>query len=67
MREVAKRNDTVRFIQFHNDDAEMTKEGLPAVLAYKRGDKIAGLVAVDKELPKDSEISAVSLETVFRR
>jgi hypothetical protein len=67
MREVAKRNDTVRFIQLHNSDAEMPREGLPAVLAYKRGEKIAGLVPLLNELPDDSELSAVSLETVFRR
>jgi hypothetical protein len=67
MREVAKRNDTTRFIKLHNSDAEMEEEGLPAVLAYKRGDKVAGLVPLLNELPDDSELSAVSLETCFRR
>jgi hypothetical protein len=67
MREVAKRNDTVRFIRLHNSDAEMEPEGLPAVLAYRRGEKIAGLVPLLNELPDDSELSAVSLETCFRR
>lgn len=67
MCQVAKRNDTVRFIKLHNDDAEMEEEGVPAVLAYKGGDKFAGLVPLLNELPDDSELSAVSLETAFRR
>ncbi|KAH7384078.1 thioredoxin-like protein [Phaeosphaeria sp. MPI-PUGE-AT-0046c] len=67
MREVAKRNDTTRFIRLHNSDAEMDEAGLPAVLAYKRGEKFAGLVPLLNELPDDSELSAVSLETCFRR
>jgi hypothetical protein len=67
MAEVAKRNDTVRFIKLHNDDAEMEEAGLPAVLAYKRGEKIAGLVPLLDALPDDSELSAISLETAFRR
>ncbi|KAL1654135.1 hypothetical protein SLS61_003137 [Didymella pomorum] len=67
MRQVAKRNDTVRFIKLHNADAEMEEEGVPAVLAYKGGDKFAGLVPLLNELPDDSELSAVALETAFRR
>jgi hypothetical protein len=67
MREVAKRNDTTRFIRLHNSEAEMEPQGLPAVLAYKRGEKFAGLVPLLSELPDDSELSAVSLETCFRR
>ena len=67
MRQVAKRNDTVRFVKLHNADAEMEEEGVPAVLAYKGGEKFAGLVPLLNELPDDSELSAVSLETAFRR
>jgi len=67
MRQVAKRNDTVRFVKLHNTDAEMEEEGVPAVLAYKGGEKFAGLVPLLNELPDDSELSAVSLETAFRR
>ena len=33
----------------------------------KRGEKVAGLVPLLNELPDDSELSAVSLETCFRR
>lgn len=67
MRQVAKRNDTVRFVKLHNDDAEMEEEGVPAVLAYKGGEKFAALVPLLNELPDDSELSAISLETAFRR
>ena len=67
MHEVAKRNDTTRFVKLHYEDAEMENAGVPAVLAYKNGDKFAGLVPVLDELPEDSELSAVALETAFRR
>ncbi|KAJ4290225.1 hypothetical protein N0V90_010440 [Kalmusia sp. IMI 367209] len=67
MREVARRNDTTRFVKLHYLDAEMEMAGIPAVIAYKNADKFAGLVPLLDELPKDSELTAVSLETVFRR
>ena len=67
MRQVAQRNDTVRFVKLHNDDAEMEEEGVPAVLAYKGGDKFASLLPLLEEIPDDSELSAVALETAFRK
>lgn len=67
MREVARRNDTTRFVKFHYADAEMELMGVPAVLAYKGGEKFAGLVPLVDELPADSELSALSLETCFRQ
>ncbi|KAF2273143.1 thioredoxin-like protein [Westerdykella ornata] len=67
MRQVAARNDSVRFVKLHYEDAEMEVAGVPAVLAYRNADKFAGLVPLMDELPEDSELSAVSLETVFRR
>ncbi|KAF2851348.1 hypothetical protein T440DRAFT_517352 [Plenodomus tracheiphilus IPT5] len=68
MHDVARRNDTVRFVQMYGDDADMEDDDvLPAVLAYKGGDKIATLLPVIHMLPKDSELSAVSLETLFRQ
>ena len=67
MREVAKRNDTTRFIKLHNSDAEMDPGVLPAVLAYKHDTKFADMFALDKEWPVDSELSPVSLETSLRR
>ncbi|PVH99433.1 thioredoxin-like protein [Periconia macrospinosa] len=67
MYEVARRNDTTRFVKLHYEDAEMESAGIPAVLAYKNGEKFAQLVPVLDELPEDSVLSAVSLETAFRR
>jgi hypothetical protein len=67
MRDVAKRNDTVRFVKLHAEDAEMDPDVLPAVLAYKGGDKFASLLPLLNELPDDSELSAIALETVFRQ
>lgn len=67
MREVAKRNDTVRFVKMYNDDAEIEDTGVPAVLAYKGGEKFADLIPLVECLPDDSELSAISLETVFRQ
>ncbi|PSN65931.1 thioredoxin-like protein [Corynespora cassiicola Philippines] len=67
LRDVAKRNETVRFVKLHYEDAEMEVAGVPAVLAYRNAEKFAGLVPLMEELPEDSELSAVSLETCFRR
>jgi hypothetical protein len=67
MRQVAQRNDHVRFVKLHYEDAEMEVAGVPAVLAYKNTEKFAGLVPLMDEIPEDSELSAVSIETVFRR
>jgi hypothetical protein len=67
MREVAQRNDTVRFVKLRGEDAEMDQAVLPAVLAYKRGDKFADLLPLLNQLSDDSELSAVSLETLFRQ
>jgi hypothetical protein len=67
MRQVATKNDHVRFVKLHYEEAEMEVAGVPAVLAYKGADKFAGLVPLMDELPEDSELSVISLETVFRR
>lgn len=67
MREVARRNDTVRFVKLHNQEAEIGQEGVPAVLAYKGGELFADLVPLASKLPRDSELTAVSLETVLRQ
>ncbi|CAN9287977.1 unnamed protein product [Alternaria alternata] len=67
MLHVAKRNDTVRFVKMHGEDAEMDRVVLPAVLAYKSGDKFASLLPLLEEIPDDSELSAVALETAFRK
>jgi hypothetical protein len=67
MREVAKRNDTTRFVKLHYEDAEMEVAGVPAVIAYRNADKFAALVPLMDEFPHDSELTALSIETIFRR
>ncbi|KAF2796766.1 hypothetical protein K505DRAFT_359048 [Melanomma pulvis-pyrius CBS 109.77] len=68
MREVAQRNNTIRFIKLHCEDADMglVDADLPAVLIYKRNALFASYLPVTAALPKDSELSAISLETGFR-
>lgn len=67
MREVARRNDTVRFVKMHGEEAELDRDVLPAVLAYKGGEKFASILPLLNELPDDSELSVVSLETALRK
>lgn len=67
MHEVAKRNDTVRFVKMDNDIAEIDPTGVPAVIAYKAGNKFADIMSLPDALPRDSEVSAVSLETLLRQ
>jgi len=40
---------------------------VPAVLAYRNGDKFAGLVPILQEIPDDADLSAITLENVMRR
>ena len=67
IRQMARKHKTTRFIKLHYQDAEMEPAGVPAVLAYRAGDKFAGLVPVMDEIPDDADLSAVSLEKVFQR
>ena len=45
----------------------MEPAGVPALLAYRGGDKFAGLVPVIQEIPDDADLSASTLEMVMRR
>ena len=67
MHEIAKRNDTVRFVKLHGHDAELDPDVLPAVLAYKGGQKLVTLLPLLDALPVDSETSTLSIETCLRR
>ena len=48
-------------------DAEMEPAGVPAIIAYRGGDKFAALVPILDELPDDADLSALTLETVMKR
>ena len=67
IRSVARKHDTTRFVKLHYLDAEMEPAGVPAVLAYRGGDKFAGLVPVIHDIPDDAELSARTLEAVMKR
>ena len=67
MRQVAKRNDTARFVKMRADDAEMDNDVMPAIISYKGGEKQVTLLPLLDQLPDDSELSAISLETLFRK
>lgn len=45
----------------------MEPAGVPALLAYRGGDKFAGLVPIVEEIPDDAELSASTLELVLKR
>jgi len=67
IRDLARQHATTRFVKLHYQEAEMEVAGVPALLAYRGGDKFAGLVPVVDEMPDDAELSAATLETVLRR
>jgi hypothetical protein len=45
----------------------MEPAGVPALLAYRGGDKFAGLVPIIQEIPDDADLSATTLERVLKR
>lgn len=45
----------------------MEVAGVPAILAYRGGDKFAGLVPVVDEIPEDQELSSKSLAMVLEK
>ncbi|KAI5359193.1 Putative phosducin, Thioredoxin-like superfamily [Septoria linicola] len=67
IRTLAGKHQDARFIKLHYEDAQMEPMGVPAIIAYRNGDKFAGLVPLIDELPDDSELNAITLETVFKK
>ncbi|KAF2838056.1 thioredoxin-like protein [Patellaria atrata CBS 101060] len=67
LRELVRKHLTTRFVKLHFEDAEMEPAGVPAIIAYKAGDRIASLVPIVDEIPDDAELSATSLEAVMKR
>ncbi|RMZ06248.1 hypothetical protein D0862_04690 [Hortaea werneckii] len=67
IRAVARRHLNTRFVKLSYEDAEMEPAGVPAVIAYRGGDKFAGLVPVFDELPDDADLSERTLEAVMQR
>lgn len=54
-------------MKLHYEDAQMEPAGVPAIIAYRGGDKFAGLVPVIDEIPDDAELNALTLETIMKR
>ena len=54
-------------MKLHYLDAEMEPAGVPALLAYRGGQKFAGLVPIIQEIPDDADLSAGTLEVLLRR
>ena len=67
VRTLARKHSNVRFVRLHYQDAEMEPAGVPALIAYRGGDKFAGLVPIMEEMPDDAELSSLTLETVMMR
>jgi hypothetical protein len=65
--DVARKYSNVRFVKLHYAEAEMEPAGVPALLAYRGGDKFAGLVPVLDEIPDEDELSAESLAAALKR
>ncbi|KAK3113530.1 hypothetical protein LTR53_009108, partial [Teratosphaeriaceae sp. CCFEE 6253] len=65
--QLARRHVEVRFVKLYYVDAEMEPAGVPALLAYRGGDKFAGLVPIINEIPDDADLNDVTLENVMRR
>lgn len=67
VRTLARKHKSVRFVRLHYQDAEMEPAGVPALIAYRGGDKFAGLVPIMEEMPDDAELSSLTLEAVMMR
>jgi hypothetical protein len=67
VRTLARKHNSVRFVRLHYQDAEMEPAGVPAIIAYRGGDKFAGLVPIMEEMPDDAELSSLTLEAVMMR
>lgn len=67
VRGLARKHLDARFIKLHYEDAEMEPAGVPALLAYRGGNKFAGLVPIIQDIPEDADVSETTLETVLRR
>lgn len=66
-RQLAKAHTSTRFIRLHYEEAEMEQMGVPAILAYRDGEKFAGLVPVVDEIPEEMELDADSVEMAMRK
>jgi hypothetical protein len=64
---LARQHTSVRFIKLHYEEAQMEPAGVPAILAYRGGDKFAGLVPLLDEMMDDEDLSSDALAAALRR
>ncbi|KAF2453240.1 thioredoxin-like protein [Lineolata rhizophorae] len=67
LRLLARRHSTTRFVKLHYEEAEMEVAGVPAIIAYRGGEKFAGLVPLVDEMPDDAGLDPAGLEHVLKR
>jgi hypothetical protein len=65
--DVARAYPTVRFVKLHYEEAQMDPMGVPAMLAYKGGDKFADMVPIIDEIPLEDELSAETMAIAMKR
>lgn len=64
---LARRHVSTRFVKLHHSEAEMDREVVPAVLAYKGGELIVNLPRIVDEIPTGRNLSSESLESVLKK
>src|ERR1700760_3453870 len=65
--DLAKAFPAARFVKLNFEEAQMEPAGVPAILAYRGGEKFAGLIPVLDEIPEDDELSPETLAEALRR
>jgi hypothetical protein len=65
--DLAKAYPSVRVVKLHYKEAQMEPAGVPAILAYRAGEKFAGLIPVLDEIPEEEELSTETLAAALRR
>ena len=67
VRMLAAAHATTRFVKLSYEEAEMERAGVPAILAYRGGEKFAGMVPVIEEIPDEEELDVKNLEAAMKR
>lgn len=66
-RRASSRQRNIKFVKLRYQEAEMEPAGVPALLAYRNGEKFAGLVPLVDEIPDDADLSETTLEVMLQR
>lgn len=56
-----------KFIRFDHEEAEIQAAGVPAIIAYRGGEKFAALVPLLDEMPDDADLNAMTLEMLLQK